>query len=208
MSRRAKGSWLDTGWFAVPFRWGKVSRDVEGGSPRWGFEAVRWEGSDTTSTGVPSNSSRKNDLIDRRILSVTLCVFSIKDPGVQTKDLHNARQRLGVGVVFVAGALQTINVGDVGQDHPGLIAHHAAGKETKKNSFDEETQNAEHLGGSVQTGVVVRSNIAVVSQAVKESNRQEGQGIDTRYTRIENKEQKVLVVANPDTIVHPGTVVC
>ena len=128
--------------------------------------------------------------------------------GIQTKDLHDARQCLGVGVVFVAGALQTIDVGNVRKDHPGLIAHHAAGKETKENGLDEETQNAEHLGGSVQTGVVVRSNIAVVSQAVKESNRQEGQGIHTGYTGIENKEQKVLVVANTDTIVHPGTVVC
>lgn len=48
-------------------------------------------------------------------------------------------------------ATESINVCHLGPDHIRLVEHHATGKNTKKNRFNEQKQDRQELSGSVQT---------------------------------------------------------
>jgi hypothetical protein len=56
---------------------------------------------------------------------------------------------------------QTVNVCQFGSDYFGLIIHHAGGKHSKEQSFDQKTENRKHLGRVIQAGNMV----AIVTSA-------------------------------------------
>ena len=92
--------------------------------------------------------------------------------GIEPKDLNDASQCLSGGLVAVFGtttALEAINVGDLGRHDAGLIEHHAAGKEAEQYGLDEQTKDAQHLGGFVQTREMVCPDVSVPAQAVEKA---------------------------------------
>lgn len=54
---------------------------------------------------------------------------------------------------------------------------------------------------------MVRSYMSMSSHAIKESDADECQRVDTGETSIEDKEKKIFVIPNADTIIDPGAMV-
>lgn len=55
---------------------------------------------------------------------------------------------------------------------------------------------------------MVRAHMAVTTHAGIEPNHYQGKRIETRDEGVKHKEQKVLMVANSNAIVDPGTMIC
>lgn len=107
-----------------------------------------------------------------------------------------------------------------------LLTHHTRGEHSKQKCFNDKAQDNQELLwfvqasclvsrgllGGHQTVLCVHSMVTVMStmvgvNAIGKAKNDQGHGIGTRQECVEDKEQKVLVIANADTVVDPMIVV-
>lgn len=128
--------------------------------------------------------------------------------GRESKDFNDAFHCISrASLSSVLSPLESINVCQFGGDDGRLIHNHAKSKHSKENSLDKQSQNVQELGWFVQAGDVMCADSAVTAHTGIKANCDQEERVHTGKTGVKDKEKKVLVIPNTDTIVDPGTVI-
>lgn len=99
---------------------------------------------------------------------------------------------------------------NLGTNDIKLIKHHTGREYTKEYRFNQEKEYGEQLGGPIETGRdgghCPSMHMAMANSTRGESCDNQEEGIGTCTKGVKAKEEKVLVIANTNTIVDPRTV--
>mmetsp|Transcript_32668 Transcript_32668/g.96286 ORF Transcript_32668/g.96286 Transcript_32668/m.96286 type:complete len:252 (+) Transcript_32668:119-874(+) len=145
------------------------------------------------------------EIIARRRRCTTAAVRCGRQPRPPTSEhLVDAQHPAGIVQESKSGLpLEPIDVRYVRHHYIPLIDHHAAREQPKEYGLDDESHQVEDVAGLVQT---MSTGQPAVAQATNEPADDEGEGIRAGQKGVEYEQQKVLMIANADAVVHPRAV--